>query len=577
MSFFEELKRRNVVRMALLFGVAAWLLLQMTDVLSSLLPVPEWAGSLVVMLLILGFPLTLIFSWVYEMTPEGLKREKDVDRSSSVMHATGRKIDILIVTLLGFAIAAVAVDRLMPEDSLIVEKPMVKAVTDRSIAVLPFVNMSDDPNNEYFADGISEEILNLLANIPELQVTSRSSAFSFKGQNVDVPTMAATLNVAHVLEGSVRKSGDQLRITAQLIRVATDTHLWSETYDRELKNVFEIQDEIAATVATAMEVALLGKKPSVTETNPDAYALYLQGQQYARQFTSESSNQAVTLFKQSLEIDPGYAPARENLGTTYFYQTIVWGLLTYENGNELARLAYQQALDADPDYGRAYAGLGRIEMFYDWDFVAAARHLRQALALSPGDATILSAAARLEMTLGRIDEAIDLYRRVNELDPLFGHIGLGTALYVGGQHEEAADWFRTGMSLYPGRASQHYRLSRILLAQGDLDAALETIQEELDTGYRLAGLALIQHARGDSVAADVSLKELIEIWSEGGPYQIAEAYAFRGESDEAFAWLEKAYEVSDSGLNSTLIDPLLSNLHDDPRWPDFLDKMGLPN
>ena len=283
-SFFEELKRRNVVKVAVLYMIASWLLLQVTDVLSSLLPVPEWAGSFVVMLLILGFFPAVIFSWVYEMTPEGLKKEKDIDRSQSITPETGHKINVLIVLLLLLAIGGLVVDRLVPEAEQVADPPPVAETTeeavqvdpaqlaamkfapppDRSIAVLPFVNMSDDPGNEFFSDGISEELLNLLAKVPELQVTSRSSAFAFKGERIDIPEVAQKLNVAHILEGSVRKAGNQVRITAQLIQARSDTHIWSETYDRTLDNIFAIQDEIASEVVAQLKVTLLGEAPKVT-------------------------------------------------------------------------------------------------------------------------------------------------------------------------------------------------------------------------------------------------------------------------------------------------------------------------
>jgi TolB-like protein/thioredoxin-like negative regulator of GroEL len=437
--------------------------------------------------------------------------------------------------------------------------------------------MSDDASNEYFSDGISEEILNLLANVPELQVTSRSSAFSFKGQNMDIPTMAARLNVAHVLEGSVRKSGDQLRITAQLIDVVTDTHLWSETYDRELKNVFAIQDEIAAAVVGALKITLLGKEPKATETNPEAYALYLQARHFARQGTAESSKQAETLLKQALKIDPGFAPAWVELGRAYRSQAGLFGLRPYDEADKLSRHAYQQALAIDPQYGRAHAALALNEMNYSWDFVMASEHLQQALKLNPGDADNLRAAARLEQILGRTDEAIDLYRQSIVLDPLAGHYGLGVNLYDAGRLEEAANSINMELSLNPGGASTQYRLGRVLLAQGNAPAALAAIKQEHDDGWRLAGLAVVQHALGDAGASDAALEELIERFSADMAYQVADAHAFRGEIDTAFDWLEQAYENRDTGMTNLLLDPLLANLRDDLRWEPLLDKMGLPH
>jgi TolB-like protein len=440
--------------------------------------------------------------------------------------------------------------------------------------------MSSDPEQEYFSDGISEDILNLLAHVPDLRVTSRSSAFSFKGQNLDVPTMAAKLNVAHVLEGSVRKSGNQLRIVAQLIDVKSDTHLWSQTYDRELKGVFAIQDEIAAAVVSALKITLLGDKPKATETNPEAYALYLQARYFLfTQRGEESLKRAETLLKQALEIDPGFAPAWTQLGVIYHI----------EAGNpadiELARDAIQRALDADPQYGRAYALLARIDLENDWDFAAARQHQQQALALDPGDADLLRWAGWNEFIFGRIDAAIDLTRRSIALDPVYsgGYWNLGYILYCAHRLEEATDSFHMALSLDPpgGGGSSHWGLRNVLLAQGDAPAALlemeqESFDESLDI-FRLQGTAIVQHALGDAEASDTALRAFIECCAEWGGALVAQAYAFRNENDSAFDWLDQVYDERDILLIKILRDPLYANLHDDPRWDLFLEKLGLPH
>jgi len=574
-SVWGELKRRNVVRVGIGYIIVAWLLLQVADVVLNNIEAPAWVFQTVMLLLALGFPLALFFAWAFELTPEGLKKEKDVDRSDSITHVTGRKLDFVIIGVLAAALVMFALDKFVW--TVNVSPEITTTGASRSIAVLPFVNMSDDPNNEYFADGISEEILNLLANIPELQVTSRSSAFSLKGQNLDVPTMAARLNVAHVLEGSVRKSDNQLRITAQLIEVDTDTHLWSETYDREMKNIFAIQDEIAAAVADALQITLLGKAPKTTETNPEAYALYLQARHFGNLGTVDGSHQAETLLKQVLEIAPGYAPAWVELGWAYTQQTSLFGLRPIAEGNDLARKAFQQALAVDPQYGRAYAGLANVARTYDRDFVMAAAHLQQALKLNPGDSDILGTVARQHMALGRVDEAIALYRQSIALDPLTGHGALGNALYAAGLLDEAAESLRMAVSLNPENVYGQYRLVLILLVQEDLTAALTLAKRVPDDGYRLLTMALVQHALDNDEASNAALLELIERFSADMAYQVAMAYAFRGEVDNAFDWLEQAYENQDSGIIELLIDPLLTNLHDDPRWELLLDKMGYPD
>jgi adenylate cyclase len=546
--------------------------MQVAEVVIGLAKLPDWIGPGILGLLAIGFPIAIMFSWFYELTPEGVKLEKDIDPAESVTHVTGRRLDFLVISLLCAAVILFSYDKWWTSG------PPVQ-----SIAVLPFANMSDDPGNEYFSDGISEDILNLLAHVPELRVTSRSSAFSFKGQNLDVPTMAAKLNVAHVLEGSVRKSGNQLRIVAQLIEVETDTHLWSQTYDRELKNVFAIQDEVAAAVVDALKITLLGEKPKATETDPEAYALYLQARYFLNQFTDEGHKRAETMLKQALEIDPGFAPAWYFLGIVYKWQAAGWGHLSFHEGYELARQTINKALDVDPQYGPAYAALAELEMDYGWDFTAATQHLQLALALDPGDADILMNAAHLNRILGRLDEAIDLYRQALALDPVsyLGHTYLGISYAAADRLDEAADSAQMLLSLNPGGVFGHYFLGFVLRAQGDAPAALVEIERETIDAFRLQGTAIVQHELGNAGASDAALKELIECCGGGEPprgdYQIAVVYAYRGEIDHAFEWLEVAYDNRDGALVNLLISKALTNLHDDPRWDLFLEKMGLPH
>ena len=593
MSLIKELNRRNVFRVGVAYVIVAWLLLQVADVILPTFRTPDWVMQAFTFLLMLGFPLALIFAWAFELTPEGLKLEKHVVRDESITHVIGRKLDFVIIATLVVALGYFGYDKFVLDpdrDAVKIEAAVQVAREEvasavepqdsaKTIAVLPFVNMSDDPGNEYFSDGISEEILNLLAKVSELRVTSRSSAFSFKGQNVDMPTIAARLNVAHVLEGSVRKSGNQLRITAQLVEAATDTHLWSDTFDRELKNIFAIQDEIAAAVVDALKITLLGEEPKATETKPEAFALYLQGRHFHNQGTEESINRAERLLKQALAIDPGFAPAWTELGSVYRRQAAIFGLRPIDEGNELARVAIKKALAIDPQYGQAYAILAEVERYYDRDFTAASQHLQQALALNPGEAIILHSAARLNEVFGRVDEAIDLYRQSIVLDPVspVGHSRLGRTYYRAHRLEEAADSFQMALSLSPGRVAAQLYIGFVLLAQGDASAALVAIEQETSDFWRLTGTAIVQHALGDAGASDAALQELIEKWRALSAYQVALAYAFRGEIDHAFDWLEQAYDNRDSGLPLMLLDPLLANLHDDPRWEAFLDKMGLPH
>ena len=308
MSLFSELKRRNVLRVAVAYLAVAWLLIQIVETLFPVFGLSDALIRLVVILLAIGFPLTLIFSWLYELTPEGLKLERDVDRSRSVAHHTGKKLDRAIIVVLALSLGYFALDKFVldPARDAIREESvaqqarseaLVESYGDKSIAVLPFVNMSSDAEQEYFSDGISEELLNLLAKIPELRVISRSSSFSYKGKEVSIPIVAEQLNVAHILEGSVRKTGNRVRITAQLIEARSDTHLWSETYDRTLDDIFATQDEIAAEVVEQLKVTLLSNDaPKVRQTDPAAYALFLQARHIRLQGSGEAYEKARQLY-----------------------------------------------------------------------------------------------------------------------------------------------------------------------------------------------------------------------------------------------------------------------------------------
>src|SRR5215470_16129645 len=289
-NVFAELKRRNVIRATILYVGAVWALAQGIAQLGPSLSAPEWATRWFLVAAGIGFPFWIAFAWFYEFTPEGLKRESEIDRAESITRHSGRKLDFAIIGVLAVAVVLLLTDRFVLRHG--VNETTAAPIGEKSIAVLPFVNMSEDKANEFFSDGISEELLNLLSKVPQLQVAAHTSSFSFKGKQIEIPEIARQLHVANVLEGSVRKSGDQVRITAQLIRANEGYHLWSETYDRKLDDIFKIQDEIAGEVVKQLKVTLLGAAPTVRQTNPKAYALYLQAVQLGRQRTPEAFTQS---------------------------------------------------------------------------------------------------------------------------------------------------------------------------------------------------------------------------------------------------------------------------------------------
>jgi TolB-like protein/Tfp pilus assembly protein PilF len=611
MSFFEELKRRNVAKVAVLYVVFAWLLLQVTDVLSSLLPVPEWAGSLVVMLLILGFFPVMVFSWIYELTPEGIKREKDVDRSQSITGDTGRKINVLIIVMLALAIGTVVLDRFMPRHAPSVvaegriadqaeetpagvpeEEPRVADPTamagskfapapDRSIAVLPFADMSPDKDQEYFSDGLSEELLNLLAKIPELRVASRTSAFSYKGKDVRIAEVAEQLNVAHVLEGSIRKSGNRVRITAQLIDADEDVHLWSETWDRTLDDVFAIQDEIASNVVDQLKVTLLGAPPEQAETSPEAYNLYLQARHVARQGSGQSMLRSLEMFDEVLAIDPEYVPAMIGKGTAYT-NLAGSGVMDDDEGYELARQFTRQALDLDPDNARALSQLGWYYANYAGDYDEAARLYTRALALGPNEDKVLNAVAVFLKSLGRLEDSVEIYKRLLERDPVnhTPYFNLGVVYLSLRDYDAAQAAIDKALQITPDMLLARIYRGVLFYLQGDpqgyLDAFATLSDETKDEVFRLLSEASVYPEIGRAVEGEQSLRQLEEQYGDSWTYVIATVHADQGRHDVAFEWLERAYRIGGrSELSGAQWDPFLDPLHDDPRWQPLLEKTGI--
>jgi TolB-like protein/Flp pilus assembly protein TadD len=449
------------------------------------------------------------------------------------------------------------------------------AVADNSIAVLPFVNMSEDKTNEYFSDGISEELLNLLSKIPQLKVAARTSSFSFKGKGVEIPEIARQLHVANVLEGSVRRSGDQLRITAQLIRAAEGYHLWSETYDRKMDDIFKIQDEIAGEVVKELKVKLLGPAPKVRTTDPKAYALYLQAKELGRQVNAEAFAKSDALFQQVLEIDPRYAPAWDGVARN-FINKAGNGLLSPQEGWARGREAAEKALAIDPDYALAHTRLGPIAMYGDNDLADAARHYQRALVLDPTDLDVLGNAAGFLQNLGRSDEALALDEAVVRRDPVnvLALSNLGYHQRMAARYDAAIATLRTLLGLSPNRGGAHSQLGTALMQKGDVPAALAEIEQEKIESWRMIGLPMAYCALGRKADADAALTALIAKYEKDSSYNIAYVYAFCGDADKAFEWLDKAVAYQDGGLAEIVTENLFDKIHSDPRWLPFLRKIG---
>jgi len=544
MSFVEELKRRNVIKVAIAYVVVAWLLLQVADVVLPTFGSPGWVMQVFTFLLILCFPLALLFAWAFELTPEGVKRERDVDPASSIAHLTGRKLDFVIIAVLVLAVIMLVVDRY--------SAPSVSGsqqVVEKSIAVLPFVNMSDDAGNEYFSDGISEEILNSLAKVKDLKVAGRTSSFAFKDRDEDLKTIGEALGVSHILEGSVRKAGPQIRITAQLVKADDGYHLWSASYDRELTDIFAIQDEIAAEILSQLKAQLLDEERQnlvSQRTDSEVYDLYLLARQRLASRTPQSIESAVELLDQAITKDPAYAPAYAQRGIAeMLLADDSYGTIPRDEAYVQGKHVVEAALELNPQLAEAWAGLGLYFINQPTEYEHAIVALEKALSINPN---LIDASNWMQIALGESGEpraALQLLEQMTQRDPLYLP-GFGNAVrYLNGFGQESKaqaliDHFRNydpnnlhllhidaEHHLYNGRAAEGFFLAERSLAGGPSD-----VNSQLALSH-----ALLQTLQVEQVAAVGS-----------GDFKVV-ALELLGRRDEAF---ELANNLTDTGDVETL-------------------------
>jgi TolB-like protein/lipoprotein NlpI len=464
---------------------------------------------------------------------------------------------------------------LMHRPAVTVTDTPTVAANEKSLAVLPFADMSEKKDQEYFSDGLAEELIDQLGKTPGLKVIARTSSFSFKGKSDDIPTIAAKLKVANVLEGSVRRSGDHLRVSTQLVGADSGEQLWSETYDRDFKDVFAVQDDITTAVVAALKLKLVGG--STTEaahgtTNTEAYAAYLLGRQLYQQSTPASTRRAIDSYYMAISLDPRYSQAYAELARAQYR------LGDVEAGASLmhaARESAQKAIDLDPRLGLGYAmrSFLRAENF---DWAGAEADARQALALDPTDPSVLSNYARLCYELGRLPEALSMYRKALERDPLNSWQGLARVLAALHDYSAAYDAFGRALAVNASSMYNKYNLASLQLSDGKALEALSTYQTIDYEPFRDAGVAMAEHTLGDAKASKAALDALIASSAGIDAYQIGEVYAWRGEKDLAFEWLERAYRQQDGGLLEIKIDEYFASLHSDPRYAAFLKKLHFP-
>jgi TolB-like protein/tetratricopeptide (TPR) repeat protein len=594
MALMTELKRRNVFRVGVAYAIVAWLLIEVASVVLPTFGAPEWVMKVVTFLMILGFPLALILAWAFEMTPEGIKREAEIDRGQSVTHATGQKLDYAIFGLLVLVVVFLLVDNFMPEaepeQAVVAPEPppaAEKVVRERSIAVLAFENLSDDASNEYFSLGISEELLNVLTRVTSLRVASRTSSFSFMGTNTAIPEIAAQLNVNHILEGSVRKTGNRVRITAQLIDVESDSHLWSDTYDRELDDIFSIQKEIATNIVAAMTQYLISGRVIARSIAPpsadtDAYEIYLQGRYLLSLRGGKNLEEAARLFEQSVEIDSSFADAYSALGKTY---ALLPGYLRVSDSrpfNEKSEAAIDKALQLEPDQTEALIARGLNAILFRWEWDEARAAFEHAFRVSPNNAEVNNFYGDYFQIIGDSENAEKFERRAIELDIRSDvHVRdmafLMTSL---GRYDEALAYAQRGLELHVS-FDGYVELLMSQLFLKDFDAARETILKaealpDFDPAWHAHLWTRYYHAQQDWDQARPFYEKLKEdaLADKASAADTAE-FALEIEGLEAaLELMELAYERRESWLvRSVSSDP--EKRSTDPRWAAFWEKPGL--
>jgi serine/threonine-protein kinase len=579
-SFFSELKRRNVYKVAVAYIVGGWALSQGIAQVFPVFDVPNWAIRAVVLLIIIGLPVALVLAWAFEITPQGIKRTETADAMPQAGRQKNNAWIYVVVVGAVVSIGLFFLGRYTAGNTASRNSEAAVALPPKSIAVLPLLNESGDPKDEYFSDGLSEELIAALAQISGLKVIGRSSSFRFKDRKEDPRTVGEKLGVSTLLDGTVRKQGDRVRIVAELVSAANGIQLWTQTFDRQLKDIFDVQKEIARAVAESLKVTLLGTDSSAQASATDdaeAHNAYLQGHFYLVRRNVEDFRKAISYYDEAIQLDPNYALA-------YAERAEAWAFLGDFTGQRptaypKASADAKKAVAIAPTLAEARAALGWVLCLADWKFAEGLAELKRAKELSPTNPTANDLLARIIVYLGRFDEAERQARQAVELDPLstVTQGNLARVLFYAGKLDEADAAARKAAELQPTGAGTHRFQVLIAAQRRDGEAALREAQLEPDPGFRRFELAVAHYIRGDRAAADAALEDLIaNAAREGFAYQIAEVYALRGEKDKAFDWLQTALDDRDAGMLGLSADPLLRGLRDDPRYKNLVAKVGLP-
>jgi TolB-like protein/Tfp pilus assembly protein PilF len=590
MSFITELKRRNVIRMAGLYLVGAWLVVQVSSTVLPMFNAPAWLPRSIVIVLGIGFIPALIFSWVFELTPDGIKRDAEVKPEESIAPQTARRMDRAIISVLALALLYFGLDKfvLAPrrEAAMLASASQPAAATDadQSIAVLPLTNESGDKDQQYFSDGLSENLIVTLSQFSGLKVIGRNSSFRFRDTKDDSRTIGEKLGVATLLEGSVQRAGDTVRISAELIRAADSKTIWSQRYDRPYKDLFALQDEITLSVAGALKAKLLTNAAAAQTDRPpsgnlDAYNAYMQGNDYDSRNSEADLRKAIELYTKATQLDPRYALAwAATSQTSGRLASAFLGGAEQRRFFAQSREAAKTALTLEPELAAAHAAQAEVLGFTDFDWNGAETEFRRALEIAPNDAKAAEGLGVQIATRGHPEQAIQLLRQSIATEPYraAGQMLLSRYLASLGRLDDAEQSVRKAIALAPGSGIFDASLVVIDVQRGNAKAALADAERALPSPWQDFALAMARQIGDDRAAADAALKRLVDKDSEGMAYQIAEVYALRRDPDRTFEWLDRAWTNRDTGIQFLLVDRFLLRYRDDPRFVAFCTKIGLP-
>jgi TolB-like protein/Tfp pilus assembly protein PilF len=582
MSFVEELKRRNVFRVAIAYVIIAWLILQVGDTLAPALHLPESVNTVLAFFLILGFPLAIFLAWAYELTPEGLKREHEIDRSRSITHVTARKLDFIIIGTMAAALLYFAVTH-----DWRVEQQTVAPGEISSIVVLPLDNLMHDPQQDYFVDGMHDALITELSKIQALKVISRTSAMRYRKTEKSVPEIALELGVDAIVEGSVLRAGNTVRVTAQLIEASSDRHLWADNYDRELNDILALHSELARAIVGEIRVAVTPEDESrfanPRSVNPEVYELYLKGHYLCgSNWTPNEMDSAIRYLQQAIEKDPEYAPAHAELASCYADASFFEYLSPLEVHAE-AKAAAIRAVEIDDRLAEAHTALGSVSYQFDWNFLAAEKAFKRALELNPNSSRTLVYYAWMLGETGRFEEAMVPAKRVQKLDPLSApaNVAVAEIHYLSRNYEAAINEYSKNLELTPNDPTVYHFLAWPYEQNGMLEKAI-TLHEkavELSEGTPafVAGLGHTYALAGKREEALKILEQLLDPAAPipASPFHIALVHLGLGDDDSAFQWLEKAVQERTLHLIYLKVGPKFDRLRKDARFTDLLRRLGL--